>query len=241
MVYCAVFCSAILAGVVQTLTGFGSGVVMLMFFPYFFNMLQAPALATAIVIVFTYGIVWKFRKHLNLRLVVPVALIYLSTSVSSILIAKKLDLDLLSAAFGVFLILLSLYYLLPIKTIEFNPTPLNTVLCVAAAGLCGGLFGIGGPLMAVYFLSVTKTKESYLANLQGVFCMTNVVNTTTRVLSGIYTLDLIPFTLLGFVGITAGRLGGQKLLDRIDADRMRTIIYIFVGISGVLNVAEHLF
>ena len=61
-----------------------------------------------------------------------------------------------------------------------------------------------------------------------------------RVSEGIYTFDLLPYTLVGIVGITLGKLLGLRVLDKLDIDRMRRIVYAFVGISGVVNLVSNL-
>jgi uncharacterized membrane protein YfcA len=101
-----------------------------------------------------------------------------------------------------------------------------------------GLFGIGGPLMAVYFVSVSRDKESYIANIQCLFAVTNVVNFLLRISKGIYTVDLIPITLLGFAGITLGKMLGLRLLERMELEGMKKWVYLFVGASGVLTVLQ---
>ena len=151
------------------------------------------------------------------------------------------SLDLLTMAFGIFLIVLSVYYLKFSKSITLRPTLTTTILCAAVSGVCGGLFGIGGPLLALYYLATSKGKQAYIANIQTTFFITNTVNTITRICNGIYTLDLFPLTLLGLAGISVGNFFGLRILDRINIDRMRTAIYIFIGISGVLNVLEYVF
>jgi len=239
MIYLAVLIATALSGLVQSVTGFGAGVVMLMVFPRFLDMLHAPALSTAIVMGSAATIAWKFRKQADLRLVLPVAAAYLCLSTTSITAAKHLDLELLSMAFGVFLILLSIYYLRFSKSITLRPTPAAAILCGAASGLCGGLFGVGGPLLSLYLLAASDGKQSYIANIQTVFFITNTTNTITRVCNGIYTAELLPLTLLGLAGISIGNVCGLRVLDRIDIQRMKTIVYLFVGVSGALNVLEY--
>ena len=98
----------------------------------------------------------------------------------------------------------------------------------------------GGPLMAVYFVSVSRDKESYIANIQCLFAVTNVVNFLLRISKGIYTADLIPITLLGFAGITLGKMLGLCLLERMELEGMKKGVYAFVGLSGILNVIQQL-
>ena len=108
-----------------------------------------------------------------------------------------------------------------------------------AAGVCGGLFSIGGPLLSIYFLAMFPSKRSYLANLQTLFVFTNLINTATRIYCGIYTWALVPLTLVGIVGVNVGKGIGLRILDRIDIRWMKRMVYIFIGISGVLTLIDH--
>lgn len=228
------------AGVVQAVTGFGSAILIMMVLPYFFDMLKAPALCSAITFGFTASMAWRFRREVKPQLVLFPALCYEAGSVIVLNLARNLALDAIGVAFGVFLIVLSLYFLLLSKTISITAGMGSAAVCGMISGACSGLFGIGGPLMAVYFLAATRTKEEYAGNLQFVFALTTAVNFGIRVYKGFYTLDLVPLTLWGMAGITLGKMAGLKILDRINIERMGKLIYLLVGLSGVMTLAEHL-
>ena len=140
---------------------------------------------------------------------------------------------------GVFLMLLAGYFFLFSERITLSGNRKTAAVCFALSGTTSGLFGIGGPLMALYFVATSKNKESYIANVQFVFAVTGIGNFLTRVVKGVYTVDLIPATLLGFLGILIGKAIGLKILDRLDLKRMKQCVYAFVGISGFITVAEH--
>lgn len=95
--------------------------------------------------------------------------------------------------------------------------------------------------MAVYFVSASRDKESYIANIQCLFAVTNIINFITRIANGIYTPDLVPVTLLGFAGITLGKRMGLRILDRLDLEVMKKGVYAFVGISGAVTILQQLF
>jgi len=71
--------------------------------------------------------------------------------------------------------------------------------------------------------------------------MTNMSNTLVRIFRGVYTADLIPLTIAGIIGINVGKKIGLKVLDRIDIELMRKIIYAFIGVSGMINVYKYFF
>ena len=119
-------------------------------------------------------------------------------------------------------------------------TPAVTVVCGLLAGVCGGLLSFGGPTMATYYLAATDSRESYLANAQANFAVNNVTSITTRVLSGYYTLDLLPLTLLGVAGVVCGQRFGLQLGGKLNAVQLRRLVYAYVILSGAVTVVQHL-
>ena len=234
-----IFLAAVAAGTVQAVTGFGAGIILMMVVPRFFDMLHAPALSSAITIGISAALAWRFRQQIDItRQILPIVL-YLTTSTAAITVAGALNLNALAVAFGVFLMLLSLYFLLLAQKFALRDTVVNMALCALVSGVFSGLFGVGGPLMAVYFLAASETKERYVGSLQFFFAVTSGFNLGVRIFHGIYTLALVPLTILGMLGINAGKLLGLKLLDRMNIELMKKLVYGYVGLSGVITILNH--
>ncbi|MBQ3193332.1 MAG: sulfite exporter TauE/SafE family protein [Oscillospiraceae bacterium] len=142
----------------------------------------------------------------------------------------------LSLAFGVFLIVLAFYFFAFSERITMQANRKTAALCAMLSGITSGFFGIGGPLMAIYFISAIKEKESYIGTIQFLFAFTNIINLFTRIVNGIFTIDLLPATILGFAGITMGKTIGLHILDRTDPSKIKKLVYAFVGISGILTL-----
>ena len=221
---------------IQTVTGFGAAVFLMLFMPYFFDMIAAPAVASAITVGLSLTLAWKFRKHIQLNVCLFPTLVYLFFSIACINLAKELNLEYISLAFSVFLILLAIYFYVFSEKISLQATRKTAVVCAMISGITSGLFGIGGPLMAVYFISAIEDKKSYIGTIQFLFAFTNIINLLMRIANGIYTLDLLPATILGFAGITIGKIVGLRILDKIDPVRIKKLVYAFVGISGLLSL-----
>lgn len=208
----------------------------MLFMPYFFDMIAAPAVTSAITVGLSLTLAWKFRKHIQLNACLFPALVYLFFSITSIQLAKKLNLEFISLAFSIFLILLSIYFYVFSERIRLQATRKTAALCGMISGITSGLFGIGGPLMAIYFISAIEDKKAYIGTIQFLFAFTNIVNLLMRIANGIYTIDLLPVTILGFGGITIGKLLGLRILDKINPARIKKLVYAFVGISGFLSL-----
>lgn len=239
MIWAAVIAASLIAGSIQSITGFGAAMFLMMFLSPLLDLVTAPALSSAISVGLTVMLAWRFRKEIDLRLTLFPAAIYLSASISIISVIHYMDLELLSLAFGVFLIVLSVYFLAFSSRAHMQANWKSALVCALVSGICSGLFGIGGPLMALYFLAATDSKEAYVGNLQFLFSITSVSNLITRVVRGIYTWELLPLTILGFVSINIGKRIGLKALQKLDTASVKKIVYAFIGVSGVINVAEY--
>lgn len=240
MVYIVVALVAVLAGFLQAVTGFGSPMILMMVVPYFYDMVTAPAVANSISIGLAASLCWKFRKNIDWNSCLFPTGVFLVFNVLSIQYVKKIDLDFLSLAFGVFLVVLALYFFLFSKKKPFKANWITALICGTLSGITSGLFGIGGPLMAIYFVSATKSKETYLGNIQFLFTLTTAVSMVTRIYKGIYTLDLLPVTLSGLACIMVGKYLGLRVLGRMDPEKTQRLVYAFVGISGVINIIQYL-
>ena len=238
MVGVVVFLSAVMAGIIQTVTGFGSGIFMMMFFPAFFPLLNASALSSSIGIMVSGGVAWRYRKYSQIRLTLIPAIFYIIFSSVAISLGPFLPTLLLKKVFGAFLVVLSLYFLFADQTKKVKATMTAAILCAALSGIVGGLFGISGPPMVIYFLSALDNKEQYLGTLQLFFFWAGVYTLSFRIYSGIYTMNLLKFSALGLVGIYLGMRLGYKIVDRLDKDRMKKIIYLFLGLSGIVNLMK---
>lgn len=232
--------AALLGGIAQTVTGFGSGIVMASILPYAFGMLQAPALSSAISLLLSATLAFRYRENIDWRAVLVPAALYIAASVTIIHLVRRMNLRVLGAVFGLFLILLCVYYLFGENRFPMPGGRTMLVVCSVVSGLTGGLFGIGGPLMALYFLERTDSREAYMADLQMLFLVTGASGLIARIANGIYTVDLILPTVLGVAAISLGRVAGNVVAERLDAGTLKRAIYIFVGLSGLVTLVKQL-
>lgn len=240
MMWGIIFGLSAISGVVQTVTGFGAAILLMIVMPHYFNMLQAPALTSSITLGITAGLAWTYRKHIDFKSILVPAASYELGSMVTLHFAGGLDLEMVGVSFGVFLVVIALYFAFIPPSFSIQANFLSAIICGLISGICSALFGIGGPLMAMYFLVATKSKESYVGSLQLLFAITTTINLVIRIQKGFYTLDFLPLTILGIAGISLGKLVGVKILEKINVDLMRKLVYALVGISGVMTLFEHL-
>ena len=156
MVFAAIALASMGAGIIQSVTGFGAAIFLMLIVPLFFDMVTAAALSSSIAMGLGITLAWKFRGHLQWNLCVLPTLVYMVCSVTAIHLVRGIDLDALTLAFGVFLILLAVYFLLCSGRLAFAANRKSACLCSAISEATSGLFGIGGSLMAVYLVSASR-------------------------------------------------------------------------------------
>ena len=228
--------AAFLSGVVQGSCGFGAGIILMIALPFFYTISRAAGIACIVTIVLTAAMVLRYRRHINLRKVVLPLLLYAAAAAAAIKLAPYVDQALLKRCFGGFLILLALYHFFLHGKDHGKWSIWGSAAAIIFSGACSGLFAVGGPLMAVYYLANTDSKEEYLATMEMLFLLNNIWSSYVRIRNGIVTSAEVPVILLGAAFILLGFLIANRLVDKLDDKRMGFAVYIAVGFSGILNL-----
>ena len=225
-------------GFVQAITGFGAGIIIMLALPGFLPMNIAPTVSNIVTSPLTVSIALRYKRYAVPKLVIVPAVIYLAASTAAIRLSMHLNLTALKMAFGFVLIALAVYFMLFSGKIQVKGSFLTALVCCAIAGFLGGFFGIGGPTLAIYFLSVTKEKEEYLGTLNLLFVLTNTYQVVFRAFSGLITAACVPYLIIGTAAILIGSFLGGRVVGRINGDTMKKVIYIFLAFAGAVTAAE---
>ena len=94
--------------------------------------------------------------------------------------------------------------------------------------------------MALYFVEVARDKNAYVGNMQFLFLTTNLINFTMRVVRGYFSAELLPVAGVGVVCIMVGLWLGTLLSRRMSGDVARRVVYIGVGVSGLVTLVQEL-
>lgn len=234
-----VFLGAAAGGAVQSVAGFGGGVLMMLFLPSMFGLLHASAISASICITLTFSLAIRFRKAVRLKKLIFPGTIYLAFCLCAIWISPDLPTGPLKLGFGVFLMLLALFFFCGGRKLKFSATGLTAAATASVSGITAGLFGIGDPPLAPYLLSVARSNEEYIGMMQTMFALSSSVGMLLRIVRGIYTVELLPATVLGTIGILLGKRVGLKMLKKISKENMMKLVYSMIAVSGILTIAAN--
>ena len=240
MTYAIMALAALAGGIIQPLTGFGSAVILMVAAQYFFDITIAPGVVAAICM-FQSGIMaWNRRKSIDLKQILPPIALYTVCSLAVINLLGSMDLHVLTAAFGGFLMLLALYFLFIAKRVSLKPGLAAGMLCSGFSGCCAGAFTVGGPMMALYFVAIARDKDTYVANMQFLFAATILTNLAMRAVRGLYGAQYLPVTAVGVIFVLVGMVIGSALSKRMSGDVARQVVYIGVGVSGLVTLLQQI-
>ncbi|MFV0395700.1 MAG: sulfite exporter TauE/SafE family protein [Coprobacillaceae bacterium] len=227
---------AIVAGIVHGVTGFGAGIIIMMFLPNLLPVTQSAGVSTIICMLLVLSMVIKYRKHVNFKLILPPFCLYIITVSITILLSESINPTILKLILGLFLIALSFYFLLISTDEKPQLNRLTSFLCVFISSICDGLFGIGGPLMVMYYLAKTDDRNEYLGNIQGFFMLNMFYSTALRISQGIISTNHIQYILVGTVSILVGLIIANKIIDHINPITLKKSTYFLIGFSGLINI-----
>lgn len=246
MEYLVICILALLAGTVQSFTGFGAGAVIMSVLPYFYGITMSPGICQIICMALVIMMLIRRRQSIRLRQILLPAIIFTLSSVLAIHFVPSFDRRILTIAFGIFLIAMSLFSLLKFSDLRVTESVPKMVVASSVSGMLSGLFGVGGPLIATYLVSVTEEYEVYLANMQMIFFISNVFSISMRFIEGMVPKGVLPLCALGIVFIIAGYFCGEFLLNRVNEKYddskavVKKTVYILVGVSGILTILSQL-
>ena len=223
------------AAFVQRVSGFGLGIFAMMFLPHFLPSHTAAATISCLFSCYTttFNSI-KYRKNVAYKTAIPMLAAAMIPIVIAVVFSAKVSADVFRILLGSVLVILSIYFLFFNKRIRIKPTPINGVIAGTISGVLNGLFSTGGPPAVLYLTSATPDNITYFATIQFYFCLTNLFATTVRSIKGLITVDLLIYAGVGILGCIAGDFLGRKIFDKLDAQKLKYIIYIGMIISGVL-------
>lgn len=235
MIMALVLLAAVAAGLIQGVTGFGAGIVLMVVLPQLFPVVQSAGMSQAITVVLTVVMAWHYRKHINVRKIVAPAVLFIACSWTSLLFANAVDQTVMKLILGVFLVLLAGYFLFVQQGEVERLGMAASLFCIAFSGVCDGMFGIGGPLMVVYYLFKTADKEEYLGTIQAFFFICVTAGLGMRLYTGALDLALWPMIAAGACCVLVGLAVANRVVEKLNDALVRKLTYWVIGLAGAYN------
>lgn len=225
--------STFLAAVVQGITGFAFAMIFLAFMQYFLPYTELLAISTVLAIFMLSMNVYVYRHHIVWKwLPLPLVINCVFTVGAIQLLKQTMTFPYWHQLLGVVFILMAVYMYCFQQRIHIEPTFKNALLFCGAGGILGGLFGVGGPPVVVYFLALTDSKEKYLSSTQMFFWFNMVYDFIGRTASGMVTASTFYYASFCLIPVALGLWLGRRILRYIDSNMLKKLVYLLIFLNG---------
>lgn len=223
----------IVAGMIGTITGFGTSTIMVPVLLFWFPL---PMTLLLVGIIHWFGDIWKislFRKGFNWKLVLSFGIPGVLLTWFGAQLVFTTPEELLSRILGGFLVVYTIF-------LFFNPSfkfKSSTATAAIGGGLSGffaGVFGVGGAVRSAFLAAFNLPKAVYIATAGAIGLAIDSTRLIAYWQDGTTIGDLPLWSLAVF--IAASLVGAQiakKVVDKIPQGTFRTVVAAFLFIIAL--------
>ena len=233
-----IFFLTIIASFIQRVSGFGFGIFVMMFFPFFLPSYGESVMLSGLLAGSTaLMIAVKNRKYIRWKMMWIVTFFNVLFSFIATEYMRSLSNDFLKQCLGVVLILIALYFLFGEGRMGriFKSKPAQVTIG-SISGVMGGMFAMPGPPLVLYCISTLEDKREYVTTLQAFSVVFNLFYTIFRFKVGFYSDDTWLWWVIGFGGVIIGSSLGTRCFDVISNRMLKRIVYVMMIVSGIVAI-----
>lgn len=229
---------SLLAEVLGTVGGFGSSVFFVPIANYFFDFESVLGITALFHLSSNISKIALFRKGFDKRLILTIGIPAVVLVAAGAVLSKYVSTQYLEISLGIFLVLLSLVFLI-FRKFRLKPTTTNAVVGGSLSGFAAGLLGTGGAIRGLTLSAFGLSKDVFIATSAiidlGIDATRSVVYFANGYMHA-HDLYLVPFL---FVVSLLGTYLGKLILNHISQDNFRLIVLLLIlgiGISTIVMV-----
>ncbi|BAK47598.1 predicted permease [Clostridium sp. SY8519] len=249
MVLLLVIVCCFVSALVQRISGFGLATLLMPLLLLFQSFSDALIVVGVISCIGSLILVVQQFRHIQWKKLIIPMMPYVVISLLITRLMANSNVENLKKWLGLFLFVLGIYLIISARRAhkqKKHSDPQKGALPVglgvgAVTGVINPLFNVAGPPMAIYFLRVCKDNLAYLATMQVFLSFISLYTNTIRAVNGMFSVHVILPILLGVVGILAGFGAGGKIFGRLDAEKLKYIVYTVVACSGLWTFISDVF
>ncbi len=228
---------ALIAEILGTIGGFGSSVFFVPLGNFYFDFYSVLGLTAIFHLSSNLSKIFLFKKGLNKFLILYLGIPSVVFVILGGFLSKYLNTYLLEFLLGIFLLGLSLIFLLK-KELIVLPSKKNSLLGGAISGFSAGLLGTGGAIRGLTMAAFNMEKSVFIATSAFIDFMIDLTRTFVYYENGyIHDHDLIYVPFLLLIGIV-GTFLGKKILHYIPQAKFKTLSLLLILIIGLVTVIK---
>ena len=228
---------ALLAEVIGTIGGFGSSVFFVPIGSFFFAFHAVLGLTAVFHLSSNISKVFLFKKGLDKKLLLNIGVPSVIFVIIGGLLSKYMNSFYLEIVLGVFLIVLSLLFLIK-KELVILPNKKNAIIGGTVSGFSAGLLGTGGAIRGLTMSAFNLEKSIFIATSAMIDLMIDSTRTIVYYQNGYITKDILIYIPFLFVIGLVGTYLGKRILDKIPQEKFKQISLVLILIIGCVTIAN---
>lgn len=229
---------ALLSEIVGTVGGFGSSVFFVPIGNFYFDFHAVLGLTALFHLSSNLSKIVLFRNGLNKQLILYIGVPSVFFVTIGGFLSKEMNIRLLELILAIFLIGLSLFFLIKRKT-HFKASHKNSIIGGSLSGFSAGLLGTGGAIRGLTMAAFNLEKSVFIATSACIDLMIDATRTVVYYQNGYMDKKLfiyIPFLLV--IGFTGSYLG-KKILHYIPQEKFKRISLTLILIIGIVTLIKY--
>ncbi|PJE44421.1 MAG: hypothetical protein CUR32_02230 [Flavobacterium sp.] len=231
---------ALLAEIIGTVGGFGSSVFFVPIGNFYFDFHSVLGLTAVFHLASNLSKIVLFREGLDKNLLLYIGLPSALLVILGGLLSKYIQGYWLEILLGIFLVAMSLIFLIK-KDLIIPPNKKNATLGGVFSGFSAGLLGTGGAIRGLTMAAFNLEKSVFIATSAAIDMMIDLTRTVVYYKNGfIHQHDMIYIPFLFVIGLLGSYLGKQ-LLAYIPQVKFRMISLILILLIGLISIGKQFF
>ena len=226
---------ALVAEIIGTIGGFGSSVFFVPLGNFYFDFYTVLGLTALFHVSSNLSKIFLFKKGLDKRLLLYIGLPSVIFVIIGGYASKYMDGKVLEIILGIFLIGLSLVFLIK-KNLVLKANNANAMTGGVISGFSAGLLGTGGAIRGLTMAAFNLEKSAFIATSAFIDFFIDFTRTFVYLHNGYITKDIliyIPFLIaIGIIGTYIGK----KLLTYIKQENFRSFSLLLILAIGVITL-----
>ena len=228
--------SALLAGTVSGLTGFGLALISVPLLLFVYDPKTVVVITAVLSVIINLAVVWDSWRDADRRVVIALIPPALVGVVAGAEILRTVDPDYIRLGVGIVVVFAALLLLRDVR-LPGAETRWGTVLAGSTSGALSTSTGLAGPPIVLLFASRGFPKHAFRGSSALYFLTMSLVGLVVLYFRGIFDGDHVPLALALIPAAFLGKAIGTAMLKRISERTFRVVTLGIVILTGTLGVA----
>ncbi|WP_284653247.1 sulfite exporter TauE/SafE family protein [Flavobacterium terrisoli] len=231
---------ALMAEILGTVGGFGSSMFFVPIASYFLDFHSVLGVTAIFHVLSNLTKIGFFHKGIDKKLIITLGIPAVVFVILGAYLSQFIDTKWLQIGLSVFLIALSLFFLI-FKKVAIKPTTINSITGGVTSGFIAGLIGTGGAIRGITLAAFNLKMESFIATSAVIDLAIDGSRTIVYGLNGFIHKDDLYLIPILFVVSIIGTFIGKKLLQKISEAQFKKVVLVLILVTGIItafNVAQ---